>query len=89
MESLVIAVVIITSPAMYGGPLALLLSLWKSDQIGKKRRVIIYLLATLAIMSGSFLVLQNISRGATIIGLVGLGTAGAAIWRLRKTVRPS
>ena len=89
MESLVIAVVIITSPAMYGGPLALLLSLWNSDQIGRKRRTIIYFLAALAIVSGSFLVLQNISRGATIIGLVGLGTAGAAIWRLRKSVRPT
>ena len=84
-----LAVVIITSPAMYGGPLALVLSLWKSDQIGRKRRVIIYLLSTLAMISGSFLVLQNISRGATIIGLVGLGTAGTAIWRLRKTVRPT
>ena len=84
MESLALLVAIIVSPAMYGGPLALMLSFWKSHAIGRKRRVFIYVIATLAIISGSFLVLQNISRGATIIGLIGLITAFSSIVRLRK-----
>ena len=87
MESLVIAVVIITSPAMYGGPLALILSFWKFHSIGRKRQIVIYVLATLAIVSGAFLVLQNISRGATVIGLFGLITAISSIVRLRKLSR--
>jgi len=85
MESLVIAVIIITSPAMYGGPLALILALWKSHAIGPKRRVVIYVLAALATVSGTFLVFQNISRGATIIGLIGLVTAISAVVRVRRT----
>jgi hypothetical protein len=84
VESLVIAVAIIVSPAMYGGPLALVLSFWKSHRIGHKRRILIYFLSTTAIISGTFLVIQNISRGATIIGLAGLITAISAIVRIRK-----
>lgn len=84
MESLVIAVAIIVSPAMYGGPLALILSLWKSNKIGHKRRILIYFLSTFAIISGTFLVIESISRGATIIGLLGLITAIAAIVRIIK-----
>ena len=84
MESLVIAATIIVSPAMYGGPLALVLSLWKSQRIGLKRRLLIYFLSTTAIISGTFLVIQNISRGATIIGISGLVTAICAIERIRR-----
>ena len=84
MESLVIAATIIVSPAMYGGPLALVLSFWKSQRIGLKRRLLIYFLSTTAIISGTFLVIQNISRGATIIGISGLVTAICAIERIRR-----
>ena len=84
MESLVIAVVIITSPAMYGGPLALALTFWRSNRIGPKRRFFVHTLSFLAALSGVFLVIQNISRGATIIGLVGLITALSSVIRLRK-----
>jgi hypothetical protein len=84
VESLVIAATIIVSPAMYGGPLALVLSFWKSQRIGLKRRLLIYFLSTTAIISGTFLVIQNISRGATIIGISGLVTAICAIERIRR-----
>ena len=87
MESLALAVAIIVSPAMYGGPLALLLTLWKTDSISKTRRMIITVLSIFASASGALLLIQGVSRGGTIIGVVGLGTAGAAIWRLRKLVR--
>ncbi|MFM8897236.1 MAG: phosphatase [Actinomycetota bacterium] len=85
MESLVIAVIIITSPAMYGGPLALALTFWRSHSMGPKRRFAVYLLSFLALLSGAFLIIQNISRGATIIGLIGLVTAITAVVRIRRT----
>jgi hypothetical protein len=89
MESLALMVAIILSPAMYGGPLALLLTFVKSGSISKPRRVVITVLSIFASASGSLLLIQGVSRGATLIGLLGLGTAGVAIWRLRKLVRPS
>ena len=85
MESLVIAVIIITSPAMYGGPLALALTFWRSHGMGPMGRFAVYLLSFLALLSGVFLIIQNISRGATIIGLIGLVTAISAVVRVRRT----
>jgi hypothetical protein len=35
-------------------------------------------------LSGVFLIIQNISRGATIIGLIGLVTAISAVIRVRR-----
>lgn len=84
MESLAVAVVIVTSPAMYGGPFALLLTFWRPNQISKLRFVFIIVLAVLSFLSGSFLVIEHISRGATIIGMVGLLSSIATIYRLRK-----
>ena len=84
MESLALAVIIITSPAMYGGPLALALTFWRANQISKLRRIFIILLSLLSFFSGSFLLIENISRGATIIGLLGVVSSGMTIYRLRK-----
>lgn len=89
MESLALMVAIIVSPAMYGGPLALFLTLWKKDSISKIRRSVITVLSIFASASGALLLIQGVSRGATIIGVVGLGTAAGAIWRIRKLRRNS
>jgi hypothetical protein len=84
MESLALAVIIITSPAMYGGPVALALTFWRANQISKVRLIFIIALSGLSFLSGSFLLIENISRGATIIGLIGLISSIAAIYRLRQ-----
>ena len=84
MESLALAVFIITSPAMYGGPLALLLTFWRPRTISKFRFVVIALLSTLSLLSGAFLIIENISRGAFLIGLLGFGCGAGAIYRLMK-----
>jgi hypothetical protein len=84
MESLALAVIIITSPAMYGGPLALALTFWRGNQISKLRRIFIILLSTLSFFSGIFLLIENISKGATIIGLLGVLSSGMTMYRLRK-----
>ena len=84
MESLALAVVIITSPAMYGGPIALLLTFWRPRAISKFRFVIITVLSLLSLLSGTFLLIENISRGAFLIGLLGFGCGASAIYRLMK-----
>lgn len=84
MESLALMVAIIVSPAMYGGPLALVLTFWRSASISKSRRIVITVLSIFASASGALLLIQAVSRGATIIGFIGLITSGFAMWRLRK-----
>ena len=84
MESLALLVAIIVSPAMYGGPLALALTFWKSDSISQKRRFVIKVLTVFATASGAFLLVQGVSRGGTIIGLIGVVTSLLAIMRLRR-----
>ena len=69
---------------MYGGPLALALTFWRTNQISKVRFIIVFVLSVLSFLSGSFLLIENISRGATIIGLIGLISSIAAIYRLRQ-----
>ena len=83
MESLALAVAIIVSPAMYGGPLALLLTIWRRNKISKFRLYSIRILSILALLSGSFLVIENVSRGGLLIGLLGVSTSILALWRTK------
>ncbi len=83
MESLALAVAIIVSPAMYGGPLALLLTMWRRNKISKFRLYSIRILSILALLSGSFLVIENVSRGGLLIGLLGVSTSILALWRTK------
>ena len=83
MESLALAVAIIVSPAMYGGPLALLLTIWRRRKISKFRLFSIRILSVLALLSGSFLLIENVSRGALSIGLLGVSTSFLALWRTK------
>ena len=83
MESLALAVAIIVSPAMYGGPLALLLTIWRRNKISRFRLYSIRILSILALLSGSFLVIENVSRGGLLIGLLGVSTSILALWRTK------
>ncbi|MFM8752953.1 MAG: hypothetical protein ACKOEB_07155 [Actinomycetota bacterium] len=87
MESLALMVAIIVSPAMYGGPLALILTFWRPTVISKSRRIVITVLSIMASASGALLLIQGVSRGGTIIGLIGLIASCAAMWRLRNLTR--
>ena len=86
MESLALVVAIIVAPAMFGGPIALLLALWRSDRIGSNRRYVIYFLSALSLLVGIYLVVGSISKGATLIGILGIVTGAAATWRARKRI---
>ena len=83
MESLALAVAIIVSPAMYGGPLALLLTIWRRNNISRFRLYSIRILSILALLSGSFLVIENVSRGGLLIGSLGVSTSILALWRTK------
>ena len=83
MESLALLVTILISPAMFGGPLALLLTLWRREKVSSIRRILIYFLSTLSLFSGALLVYQNVSKGGLIVGLIGISSAVFALFRVR------
>jgi disulfide bond formation protein DsbB len=84
MASLALAVTILVSPAMFGGPIALLLSLFRPDRMSGFRRIFILVLALLSSVIGIFLIIENISRGSTTVGALGLSTGLGALWQLKR-----
>ncbi len=84
MESLVLLVSIIVFPAMFGGPIALLLSLYRPAGMSNFRRIFIIIFAILSSIVGIFLLVENVSRGANIIGALGLSTGLGSLWQLKK-----
>ncbi|MEY3736684.1 MAG: hypothetical protein RLZZ251_400 [Actinomycetota bacterium] len=89
MESLALMVALIVLPAMFGGPISLILTLWNLERISVVRQVFIYILAIASMVVGIFLVLLHVSRGALFIGIMGVVTAALALWRVitRKRAR--
>jgi hypothetical protein len=87
VESLALAAAIVVSPAMFGGPLSLLISFWKPTNMSRFRRVFIYSLSSISTLVGLFLILENISPGARNVGILGIATGVSAIWRVRKYSR--
>jgi hypothetical protein len=59
MESLVLAVVVLASPTLYGGPLALCLTLWRLHNASKVRLTSARVLAALALVSGTYLLVER------------------------------
>ena len=84
MESLALLVSIIVFPAMFGGPIALLLSLYRPASVSNFRKIFIILFAILSSIVGIFLLIENVSRGANVIGALGLSTGLGSLWQLRR-----
>ena len=84
MESLALLAAVIVTPAMFGGPIALLISLWNASKISRAREITIYAFASSSIIVGIFLIVNRISPGARNIGMLGVITGALAIWRLIK-----
>jgi hypothetical protein len=87
MESLALLAALIIAPAMFGGPIALLATLWKPEKMSKFRRNIIYILGIFSTLVGIFLIAENISSGARNVGLLGIATGLFAVFRVRKLTR--
>jgi len=84
VESLALAVAIIVAPAMFGGPIALLVTLWNPTNMSRFRKIFAYTLSSLSLAIGIFLIVENISPGARNVGIIGITTGLFAIWRVRK-----
>ena len=84
MESLALIVSIIVFPAMFGGPIALLLSLYRPAGMSRFRRIFIIIFAILSSIVGIFLLIENVSRGANVIGALGLSTGLGSQWQLKR-----
>jgi disulfide bond formation protein DsbB len=83
MESLALAVAIIVAPAMFGGPIALLVTLWNPTNMSRFRKIFAYTLSSLSLIVGCFLIFENVSPGARNVGVLGIATGLIAIWRVR------
>ncbi len=84
MESLALSVAIIVAPAMFGGPVALLVTLWNPTKMSSFRKISVYTLASLSLLVGCFLIFENVSSGARNVGILGIVTGVFGIWRVRK-----
>ncbi len=84
MESLALAVAIIVSPAMFGGPIALLVTFWNPTNMSKFRKIFVYAFAFLSLIVGLFLIFENVSPGAKNVAILGIVTGMFAILRVRK-----
>ncbi|MFM7624401.1 MAG: phosphatase, partial [Actinomycetota bacterium] len=60
MESLALLATLIVAPAMFGGPIALLLTLWKLSTVSKFREISIYFLSSSSCVVGVFLIFRDI-----------------------------
>ncbi|MFM2175284.1 MAG: hypothetical protein RLZZ527_360 [Actinomycetota bacterium] len=87
MESLALLVALIVAPAMFGGPIAFALTLFSKSKISKLRRNSIYILGSLSTLVGTYLLISLVSRGTTIIGVLGIATGVLAIRRTRQFTR--
>ena len=84
MESLALAAAIIVAPAMFGGPIALLVTLWNPSNMSQFRKIFVYTLSSLSLIVGCFLIFENVSLGARNVGILGIATGMFSIWRVRK-----
>lgn len=84
MESLALLATLIVSPAFFGGPLALATTFWRPNRISRGRRLFVYLLGSLSVLAGIYLVFGQISSGARNIGIFGIICGLLAFWRIRK-----
>jgi ABC-type tungstate transport system substrate-binding protein len=85
MESLALTVSLIVFPAMFGGPLALILTFLPFVQRKRIAQFLVTYLAILSIIVGGYLLLLNVSRGGTLIGITGLVTGVLALMRIRRS----
>jgi len=89
MESLALTVSLIVFPAMFGGPLALILTFLPFIKRKRIAQFLVSYLAILSIIVGGYLLILNVSRGGTLIGITGLVTGVLALMRMRSARKGS
>jgi hypothetical protein len=84
MESLALTVSLIVFPAMFGGPLALILTFLPFIKRNRIAQFLLIYLAILSMIVGGYLLILNVSRGGTLIGITGLVTGVLSLLRIRR-----
>ena len=84
MESLALTVSLIVFPAMFGGPLALILTFLPFIKRNRIAQFLLIYLAILSMIVGGYLLIMNVSRGGTLIGITGLVTGVLSLMRIRR-----
>ena len=84
MESLALTVSLIVFPAMFGGPLALILTFLPFIKRNRIAQFLLIYLAILSMIVGGYLLILNVSRGGTLIGITGLVTGFLSLMRIRR-----
>jgi uncharacterized RDD family membrane protein YckC len=84
MESLAFTVTLIVFPAMFGGPLALILTFLPFIKRNRIAQFLLIYLAILSMIVGGYLLILNVSRGGTLIGITGLVTGVLSLLRIRR-----
>lgn len=84
MESLALTVSLIVFPAMFGGPLALILTFLPFIKRNRIAQFLVIYLAILSMIVGGYLLILNVSRGGTLIGITGLVTGVLSLMRIRR-----
>ena len=84
MESLAFTVSLIVFPAMFGGPLALILTFLPFIKRNRIAQFLLIYLAVLSMIVGGYLLILNVSRGGTLIGITGLFTGVLSLMKIRR-----
>ncbi|MBM3742922.1 MAG: hypothetical protein FJW46_01265 [Actinobacteria bacterium] len=84
MESLAFTVSLIVLPAMFGGPLALVLTFLPFIKRNRIAQFLLIYLAVLSMIVGGYLLILNLSRGGTLIGITGLFTGVLSLMKIRR-----
>ena len=84
MESLALTVSLIVFPAMFGGPLAVILTFLPFIKRNRIAQFLLIYLAILSMIVGGYLLILNVSRGGTLIGITGLVTGVLSLLRIRR-----
>jgi len=84
VESLAFTVSLIVLPAMFGGPLALVLTFLPFIKRNRIAQFLLIYLAVLSMIVGGYLLILNLSRGGTLIGITGLFTGVLSLMKIRR-----
>lgn len=84
MESLALMASIIVLSSFLGGPISLILTLYKLEKSSIIRRVVAIIFAVIAIIVGVYLISLDIGIGAKYMGAVGIFCGVASIYRIAK-----
>jgi disulfide bond formation protein DsbB len=84
MESLALLVSLIVFPAMFGGPIALIVTFVRPLIRYRVLQILTSVIAFSSCLVGIYLIALRVSSGGTIIGVIGVSTGLISLLRIRR-----